>query len=156
MKSTQPLTVKEAKLKAADFCAYQERTQQQVRDKLYTYGLHADEVEEVLTDLITEGFINEERFAIAYAGGKFRIKKWGRIKITHGLKALRISDYCIKKALSEIDDDDYIDVLSAVIEKKKATLSEDNPFIAAKKIAAYAIQKGYEPDLVWDIINNAL
>ncbi len=78
------LDPKTAKLKAADFCAYQERSQQEVRDKLYTYGLHEEEVEEVITELIIDGFISEERFAKAYAGGKFRIKGWGRRKIIQG------------------------------------------------------------------------
>ena len=152
MKSKQPLTLKEAKLKAADFCAYQERTQQQVRDKLYDYGLTGDEVEDVLTDLITEGFINEERFAISYAGGKFRMKKWGRVKIAHHLKSLKISDYCINRALAEIDEEDYHATLGELLEKKKSTISGDNQYIIGKKLASFLIQKGYDPDIVWDLI----
>lgn len=146
------MTLKEAKLKAADFCAYQERTQQQVRDKLYSYGLYEDEVEEVLTELITEGFINEERFAVSYAGGKFRMKKWGRLKITHGLRGLKISEYCINKGLEEIEEEDYLNTLAHLLEKKRESLTDDNPFIIGRKLANYAIQKGYEPHLVWDII----
>ena len=80
-KRREPLDYKSAVQKAADYCAYQERSQQQVRDKLYDYGLHSDQVEEALSELIQQGFINEERFAIAYAGGKFRMKGWGRKKI---------------------------------------------------------------------------
>ena len=92
---------KTAKLKAADFCAYQERSQQQVRDKLYDYGLHFDEVEEILTELIMEGFINEERFARAFIGGKFRMKKWGKQKILQSLRPHKISEYCIRKGMEE-------------------------------------------------------
>lgn len=147
------MTAKEAKLKAADFCAYQERTQQQVRDKLYSYGLHRDEVEDVLADLITEGFVNEERFAISYAGGKFRMKKWGRLKIVQGLKMLKISDYCIRKGLQEIEEDDYVRTLATLLEKKKQTLSDSDPFVVNQKLARYAIGKGYEPDVVWPLIN---
>ncbi|UII34451.1 RecX family transcriptional regulator [Fulvivirga ulvae] len=152
MKPKRTLTVKEAKLKAADYCAYQERTQQQVRDKLFDLGLSNDEVEDVLTDLITEGFINEERFAISYAGGKFRMKKWGRVKIAHHLKALKISDYCINRALAEIDEDDYRTGLKLLLEKKRVTVSGENQFVIGKKLAAFLIQKGYEPELVWDLI----
>ncbi|GAA0892507.1 regulatory protein RecX [Fulvivirga kasyanovii] len=152
MKPKQPLTVKEAKLKAADYCAYQERTQQQVRDKLFDLGLTSDEVEDVLTDLITEGFINEERFAISYAGGKFRMKKWGRIKITHHLKALNISDYCINRGLAEIDEEDYRETLHQLLEKKRQSVSGENQYVMGKKIASFLIQKGYEPHLVWDLI----
>ena len=85
-RKSKTYTPKEAKLKAADYCSYQERSQQEVRNKLYTYGLHKDDVEDILTDLVLEGFINEERFSTAYVGGKFRMKKWGRLKIIQGLK----------------------------------------------------------------------
>ncbi|MBL6449712.1 RecX family transcriptional regulator [Fulvivirga sp. 29W222] len=154
MKKKQPLTIKEAKLKAADYCAYQERTQQQVRDKLFDLGLHCDEVEDILADLITEGFINEERFAIHYAGGKFRMKKWGKVKISHHLKALKISDYCINRALAEIDDEDYQITLHQLLEKKKSSITGENQYIIGKKIATFLIQKGYEPNLVWTLIRD--
>lgn len=154
MAGTAPLTTKEAKIKAADFCAYQERTQQQVRDKLYTYGLTPDEVEDVLTDLITEGFVNEERFAVSYAGGKFRMKKWGRLKIIHGLKALKVSDYCINKGLQEIDEEDYVNTLSALIEKKRQSINDQDAFRVRRKLANYAIQKGYEHELIWHILSS--
>ena len=101
-KRKKPIDKKTALLKAADYCAYQERSQQEVRDKLYGYGLHHDEVEENLSELITQGYLNEERFAKAYAGGKFRIKGWGKRKILQGLKQHRISEYCIMKGF-EID-----------------------------------------------------
>ncbi|MBL3654911.1 RecX family transcriptional regulator [Fulvivirga sp. 2943] len=146
--------MKEAKVKAADFCAYQERTQQQVRDKLYDYGLRQHEVEDVLTDLITEGFINEERFARSYAGGKFRMKKWGRLKILQGLKQLGLSEYCIRKGMSEIDPTDYSEALHDIINKKNGALKETNQYIRKRKIASHAIQKGYEADLVWDILRD--
>lgn len=85
-RSKKHLSPPEAKLKAARFCAYQERSQQEVRDKLYEYGLHYNDVEELLSELIVEGFINEERFARAYVRGKFKMKKWGRHKILQGFK----------------------------------------------------------------------
>lgn len=141
---------KEAKLKAADYCAYQERSQQEVRDKLYSYGLHQDEVEELLAELITENFINEERFAKAYVGGKFRMKSWGRIKIVQGLKQHRVSEYCIKKGLLEIDEEDYLSTIDKLIDKKKNQLGSTLDYNAVQKIAKYIIQKGYEPNLVWD------
>ncbi|UII22767.1 regulatory protein RecX [Fulvivirga ligni] len=153
-KPRRTFTMKEAKVKAADFCAYQERTQQQVRDKLYEYGLYQDEVENVLTDLITDGFINEERFAKSYVGGKFRMKKWGRVKIMQGLKQHRLSDYCIKKGMEEIEESDYLEALHHIIDKKDAALSETNMFIRKRKIANHAIQKGYEAELVWDILRD--
>ena len=141
---------KEAKLKAADYCAYQERSQQEVRDKLYDYGLHQADVEEVISFLITEGFINEERFAKAYVRGKFHMKKWGRNKIAAGLKQHKISPYCLKKGWQEIDEEEYLKVLLELIEKKESSLKETNQFIRKKKIAQFAIQRGFESHLVWD------
>ena len=76
--------------KALKYCAYQERSQQEVRDKLYSWGLHRNEVENIIVDLISEGYLKEERFAIAFSGGKFRMKKWGKIKIKLALKAKKV------------------------------------------------------------------
>lgn len=146
---------KEAKLKAADYCAFQERSQQEVRDKLYSYGLHQDQVEELLSELITENFINEERFAIAYAGGKFRMKSWGRIKIMQGLKQHRVSEYCIKNAFKEIDEDEYLRTIDKLIATKKLYASTKTDFTQNQKIARYLMQKGFEPALVWDQLKKA-
>ena len=90
--------------KARKYCTYQERSQQEVRDKLYEWGLHRNEVELGIATLVSENYLNEQRFAIAYAGGKFRMKGWGRIKIKLALKQKKVSDYCIRKALDEIID----------------------------------------------------
>lgn len=146
------LEPKEAKLRTADFCAYQERSQKQVREKLYDYGLHFDEVEEVLADLIVEGYLNEERFAKAYAGGKFRIKKWGKHKILQGLKQHKISEYCIKKGLGEIDAEDYYQTLKALLLRKVDTIKASNDYDRRNKIARYAVGRGYETTLIWEII----
>ena len=145
-------TYAEAKAKAWAYCAYQERSQQQVRDKLYEYGLYPDEVESLIAELISDNFINEERFAKAYAGGKFRIKKWGRYKIRQGLKQHRISDYCLKKGMADIDPEEYYETLRELLLKKKEGLKEKDEFALKNKMARYAIGKGYEQDLVWEAI----
>ena len=143
---------KSAFLKAQQYCAYQERSQQEVRNKLYDWGLHKEDVENVIIDLITEGFLNEERFAIAFAGGKFRIKKWGKVKIRLELKKHKISTYCINKALTSIDSDEYIKSLKEIIEKKAKSITEKNMFKKNYKIATYAISKGFENELVKEIL----
>src|SRR5258708_2225078 len=97
------LSPEQALVKAMKYCAYQERSQQEVRDKLYSFGLHQKEVEEIISRLITDSYLKEERFAIAYATGKFRIKKWGVVKIRQGLKEKRVSDPLIRIALDQID-----------------------------------------------------
>lgn len=145
---------KSAKVKIEQYCAYQERSQQEVRDKLYDMGLHQKEVEELISDLITDNFLNEERFAITYARGKCRIKHWGRIKIKRHLKLKKVSDYCIKKALKEIDGDEYIDILKKELEKKASKVKDTDPYIRKHKIAQYLNGRGFEQDLIWDLLGN--
>ncbi len=148
----EPISPEKALSKALKFCAYQERSQQEMRDKLYTWGMHQREVENILAHLISEGFLKEERFAIAYAGGKFRIKKWGKIKIKNALKGKRVSEPLIKKALSEISDTDYRKMLQKVIEGKSKLIKESDPFKRKYKIASYAISRGFESELVWLVL----
>jgi regulatory protein len=145
--------MKSAKLKAGRYCAYQERTQQEVRDKLYSLGLHRDEVEDVLTQLITENFVNEERFAKSYALGKFRLKHWGRVKIAFELKRKNITPYCIREALAEIAEDEYLAGLHRLIEKKLPAYSGTNNS-NRYQLAQFLINKGYESDLVWGALKN--
>lgn len=152
-KKEKSYTDKEALTKISAFCAYQERTQQEVREKLYDYGLKKDSVEFIIVKLIEENFINEERFAKTYAGGKFRIKKWGRKKIQEGLKQKNISEYCIRQAMKEISDKEYKATLLALIEARSAKEKEKNSYKRKHKIAQYVIGKGYEPELVWDLLN---
>ena len=142
----------EAYRKALDYCAFQERCHQEVRDKLYYWGLHHEDVEALISQLISEGFLNEERFAKAFAGGKFRIKNWGRNKIRNELNQRKISDYCIKQALAAIDEKDYLDTLHHVIEKKSREVNETNFFSRNNKLAMFAISRGFESELVWEII----
>ncbi len=151
----RPDKMKEAKVKAGNYCAYQERTQQEVRDKLYSLGLYQDEVEEVLTELITENFVNEERYAKAFAGGKFRVNQWGRKKIEYALKQKKISAYCIDRGLKEISNDDYEAVINRLIEKR-IHLEGEIDFIIKSKIARYIIGRGFESDIVWALINEKL
>lgn len=146
----------EARVKAANYCAYQERTQQQVRDKLYSLGLRPDDVEEVLTSLITENFINEERFAKSFASGKFRLKKWGKVKIRFHLQELGLSEYCIKKGLEEIDEKEYFETLNDLVEKKLDRTNDENIYKLNWKVADYLINKGYEPELVWETLREKM
>src|ERR1700740_2162465 len=97
------LTKEQALQKARHFCGYQERHHREVKEKLYGFGLYKNDVEELLSKLIEENYLNEERFAIQFAGGRFRIKQWGRVKIKYALKQKQVSEYCIKKALKAID-----------------------------------------------------
>lgn len=151
-KKKKKFTPAQAILKGEAYCAYQERCQQEVRDKLYEWGLFPDEVEGIIAKLISDNFLNEERFAKAYAGGKFRIKKWGRIKIKLELKKRKISDYCIKQAMKEINEDAYYETLKQLIEKKSKDIKGGKEHIRDLKIANYIASRGFENDLIWEAI----
>jgi len=154
-KQKKIFTKNQSYTKAKDYCAYQERCQQEMRDKLYYWGLHKEDVEALIAELISEGYINEERFAKAFAGGKFRIKKWGKIKIKTELKKHNISEYCVRKGLEEIEEKEYIKCLKSIIEKKAKEYKVQNKFAKMKKIATYAVSRGYESEKVWDIIKES-
>ncbi|MEO6902137.1 MAG: regulatory protein RecX [Bacteroidia bacterium] len=151
-KAKKKLSPAQALLKAQATCAYQERCQQEMRDKLYEWGLYTDAVENIIADLITTNFLNEERFAKAYAGGKFRIKKWGRIKIKLELKKRKLSDYCIKKALQEINEDDYLLTIKQLAAKKSKEIKGGKPHVRTYKIVQYIASKGFEQSLIWDVL----
>ncbi len=152
-KYAEKLTPKQALQKIKHYCAYQERCHQEVKDKLYGYSLNTKEVDELLSKLIEENYLNEERFAIHFAGGKFRMKHWGRVKIKYELKQKRVTDYCIRKALSTIDEDQYMAVLNKhLADKLKGLGSEKNIFIRKRKLQDYLMQKGFETDLIREAI----
>ncbi|MBI1306578.1 MAG: RecX family transcriptional regulator [Bacteroidetes bacterium] len=142
--------------KIQKYCAWQERCHKEVREKLYGFGLATPDVEELITKLIQSGFLNEERFSRSYAGGKFRTKKWGRIRIVRELEMRDISEYCIRKAMEEIDESDYQKTLHNLLNKKSREYNDDDEFSRNGKLARFAISKGYEPNLVWELIKNGL
>jgi len=146
---------KVAMAKAEHYCAYQERSQQEVRNKLYEWGLWTSAIENIISRLIEENFLNEERFAKAYTKGKFSQKAWGKIKIKMGLKLKNVSHPLIKKALLTIDEDDYRKALTRVIEKKAATLAEKDPYKRRYKLQQYALSRGYETDITAEVLKNS-
>jgi len=142
------LTPEQALVKARKWCAFQERCYREARLKLSEWGIWGEKAEQLIAQLITEGFLNEERYAKAYAGGKFRMKKWGRRKIIQELKKKNISEYCIRKGLSVIDEKDYLATLRTLLVKRTKEVKEANPWKRRVKIVNFLVGKGYEPDLV--------
>ncbi|MBS1772651.1 MAG: RecX family transcriptional regulator [Bacteroidetes bacterium] len=139
------------------YCNYQPRSHQEARNKLYDLGCKTTEVEELISELIEKGLLNEEQYARAIARGKFRMKQWGRIKITQQLKLQKVSDYCIKKAMTEIDADEYYETLKKLAEKKWAELkSERLQPVKKNKTFRYLAQKGYETSLITEVLNEIL
>lgn len=150
--SPKKLTPLVALEKMKNWCAYQERSQFEVRNKLFEYGIFNEEAENIISQLIQENFLNEERFALAFARGKFRIKRWGRIKIKLELKQHKVSEYCISKALKQIDGNEYFATLEKIIEKKTKEIRESNKIKKQYKIIKYAMSRGYEQDIIMDAI----
>ncbi|UKT65775.1 regulatory protein RecX [Pedobacter mucosus] len=150
---TQYLDKKQALAKAENFCVYQERSQKEVRYKLVEWGIRGNELEEILSELIINNFLNEERFAKLYTSGKFHINKWGRIKIKQGLKLKGVPDKMIQKAIYSIDDDDYLQALRRLLEKKDQFLVEKNNIKRKYKLTSYLQGRGFERELIQEVLN---
>ena len=142
------LTKEEALQKLRQYCAYQERSHFEVQQKLWELGVYRSYHDEIISILIEEDYLNESRFAKQFAGGKFRLKSWGRKKIYYGLKEKKVSDYNIKMALKEINEGDYLKTLNALADKKYKELKGEQYLIRKKKTMDYLLQKGYESNLI--------
>ncbi|WP_423820051.1 regulatory protein RecX [Salinimicrobium sp. TIG7-5_MAKvit] len=149
-------TVKEATLKLMQYCAYRDRSQKEVEDKLLEMRMIPAAREEIIIKLMQEDFLNEERFARSFVRGKFRIKKWGRYKIQQELKAREISSPIIKMAMTEIEESVYTTTLYELAEKKLNLLSEEDKFKLKKKLGDYLIRKGYESSLVYEVTEDLI
>jgi regulatory protein len=144
----QSLSPEQALQKLRHYCAYQERCHSEVKEKLFDLGIRMKEHDAIIATLIEENYLNEERFAIAFAGGKYRIKHWGRVKIKYELKQRQVSDYCIRKALKQIDEDEYLQKLLTLATDRYASLKKEQYFTRKKKTIDYLLRHGYEQSLI--------
>lgn len=149
-------TVKEATYKLMQFCAYRDRSQQEVEEKLKEMRMIPEVCEQIIIRLMQEDFLNEERFARSFVRGKFRIKKWGRIKIKQELKFRKISQPIVKLALTEIDEQEYLETLELLAQKKLELINDPNIFKRRKKLCNYLLQKGYENQLTYETVDAIL
>lgn len=146
------LTPDQAWQKIKHYCAYQERSHYEVNEKLFGFGLRKTDVDLLISRLIEEDYLNEARFAVQFAGGHFRLKKWGRIKIRYELTQKRISTANIKSALKEINEDDYRRVLLKLAQTKWQALKTEQHLNRLAKTTQYLLQKGYEAPLIQEAI----
>ncbi len=142
-------TINEATKKLESYCAYQERCHKDVVAKLRVMGMIPDDIDQIVVHLIQENYLNEERFAKSFARGKFRIKKWGRVRIKNELKQRNITKYNIKIALKEIDDSIYLETLDLLADKRLASIKETNTQKRKRKLADYLLYRGWESHLVY-------
>lgn len=152
--SGKSYTIKEATLKLMQYCAYRDRSQKEVEDKLLEMRMIPEAREQIIIQLMQEDFLNEERFARSFVRGKFRIKRWGRIKIKQELKFKEISSPIVKIALTEIDEKEYLDTLHLLAQKKIELLKEPNKLKRRKKLTDHLLQKGYESNLVFEVVGD--
>ncbi len=150
------MTKEDALKKIKSYCSYQERSHKEVKDKIYSYGLFKADTEEILAKLIEENYLNEERFARQFAGGKFRMNHWGRKKIVYELQQKGVNKVNIKLGLKEIDDKEYLVTLEKLGKKKWNELRGQQYLAKQAKTYAYLLQKGYEQDLIRSVINELL
>lgn len=147
-------SLEEAKGKLETYCAYQERSAWEVRRKLYEKGIKGSSSEQLIEELTAVGFLNEERYARSFARGKFRIKHWGRIRISRELKLREISPQCIQHGLSEIDPEEYFDTLLNVTERKWEKTSEKDPYKRKFKVIQFLMSRGFEQDLIQEAMGS--
>lgn len=140
--------------KARNYCAYQERSLFDVKNKLLEWHASEETVEEIIKKLEDENFLDEERYARAFVVGKLRHNKWGRNKIIQALKQKQIPDLMIQIGLQALDDEEYIHTLKAVLSSKK--VEAKNEFTRQQKLVRYAAQKGFQPELVWKVLKEEL
>jgi len=130
--------------KLRQFCAYQERCIHDVEEKLREWKVSQKHVEKIIAQLIKEDYLNEERFARSFAGGKFRINHWGKTKIIYELERRQVPDLIIQIGLEEIGDEEYEETLKEILQRKNREINEKDPFKRKQKLIAYAVQKGFE------------
>ena len=139
--------------KIAKFCAYRERAIKEVAVKLRSLGLDEQQTDLLIIELQTEGFLNDTRFAKIYSGSKFRLKKWGKLKIKRELRLKEVSEEDINAGLSEIEGQTYLETMENLASTKFNSLKDKNLYIRKNKVASYLISKGYESELVWGVLN---
>ena len=149
------LTKEQALQKLKHYCGYQERCHSEVKEKLYSLGVWKKEHDEIIAALIEEKYLDEERFAIAFTSGRFRLKQWGRVKIKYELKQKQVSEYSIKKALQQIDESVYLKVLQKLAIEKYAVLKDEQYLLRKKKTMDYLLGKGFEMELVRRVVEKA-
>ncbi|AIZ40690.1 MULTISPECIES: regulatory protein RecX [Cellulophaga] len=157
MNNYQPsYTLDEARKKLESYCAYQDRCHKEVNQKLKDMGMIPSAIDQIIYALIQDNFLNEERFSKSFARGKFNIKKWGKNRIINELKQRGISKYNITTALKEIDEDDYLETLTVLAQKRLDAISEKNIQKRRKKLADYLLYRGWESHLVYEKITELI
>ena len=146
-------TVNEIEFKLKQYCSYQDRCHNEVEKKLKTFDVISQVKEQIISNLISENYLNETRFCKSFVRGKFKIKNWGKRKITLELKSRKVSNYNLKEGLKEINEIDYLDKLETLFNKKLASLDHLSLINKKKKILSFLLYRGWETNLIYEKIN---
>jgi regulatory protein len=149
-------TVDEAQNVLENYCAYQERCHKEVQLKLKKMGMIPEAMDKIIVHLIEHNYLNEERFAKAFVRGKFRIKKWGKNRLVRELKFREVSKYSIVSGLSEIEPEEYLEILDELVKKRIAQVKERNQYKKKRKVADYLLYRGWESHLIYEKLNTYL
>lgn len=149
-------SIEEIKRKLERYCVYQDRCHKEVETKLKEFILIEEAKNQILLHLMEHDFLNEERFSKSFARGKFKIKNWGKQRIIRELKFRDISEYNIKTALKEIDEDDYLTTIDKIAVKRNSFINESDFYKRKKKLTDFLIRKGYEFDLIFSTVKKVL
>ena len=142
---------KEMLMKLLRFCGYQERSKKEIIDKLVSLNIRENH-EDYLEALIEMNAFNEDRFCDAFVRGKLNQRNWGRVKIKHHLNKHQISAASVNNALEQVNEEDYLQKILQLAQAKNESVSNTNLFERRHKISIYLINKGFEPNLVWDVL----
>ena len=149
-------TVDEAKKKLEYYCAYQERCHKEVSQKLRDMNMIPEAIDVIIVHLLQHNFLNEERYTKAFVSGKLKIKKWGKRRLILELKRKNISKTNINHALTDIDENEYIDIFNDLAEKRFNSIKEKDKYQRKKKLTDYLIYRGWESFLVYDKVNELI
>lgn len=147
-------TLEEAKKRLERYCIYQDRCHDEIEKKLREMNMIPEACEVIILYLMEHDFLNEERFSKSFARGKFKIKHWGKYRIIRELKQRNISTYNIDTALKEINDEDYISTLNEIAFKRYEKINEQNSYKKNKKLINFLLYKGYENNLVYEVVKD--
>lgn len=156
MQNKKSFTVDELQKKMEYYCVYQDRCHQEVERKMNEYQLIPEAKEKILLYLMAHNFLNEERFSKSFARGKFRIKNWGKQRIVRELRVKNISNYNIKSALKEINEEEYLQTIYRITENRNNSITEKNTLKRKKKLQNFLLRKGFEYDLIFKTVNEVM
>jgi regulatory protein len=148
------LTKEQVLQKLRFYCRYQQRCQSELKEKLFVLGINKKDHDELLEELLKENCVSDEKFAVAFVSGRFKMKQWGRRKIQKGLKEKRVSEEIAQRALEQINKKEYMAMLNKLAKERYVSLKHEQYLVRKKKTMDYLMQKGYEVDLIKDVINN--